>query len=243
MTTRGRPGHVEPVRTAEHARPDHFLLHLSDTHLLSPGGSCTDRVAAGAQPPAHLRRPRGLGHPAGGDRLHRGPRGPRRGRGVPASCRASSSRPPSASARRSSGAWATTTTAATFRQGLFGQVGSAKPGRPRLRRATASGSSPSTPPCPATTRRALRRPARLAGGGAGQPGAARHDPRAAPPAAALHPGPRRARSSCATSTSSARCVEGSDVRSILAGHLHFSTNGTSPASPSRSRRRPATRRT
>ena len=33
------------VRTAEHARPDHFLLHLSDTHLLVPGGRLYDAIA------------------------------------------------------------------------------------------------------------------------------------------------------------------------------------------------------
>jgi 3',5'-cyclic AMP phosphodiesterase CpdA len=30
---------------AEHARPDHFLLHLSDTHLLQPGGRLYDEIA------------------------------------------------------------------------------------------------------------------------------------------------------------------------------------------------------
>ena len=33
------------TRTAEHARPDHFLLHLSDTHLLTPGGRLYDAIA------------------------------------------------------------------------------------------------------------------------------------------------------------------------------------------------------
>ncbi len=33
------------ARTAEHARPDHFLLHLSDTHLLVPGGRLYDAIA------------------------------------------------------------------------------------------------------------------------------------------------------------------------------------------------------
>ncbi len=33
-------------RTAEHPRPDHFLLHLSDTHLLGGGGSLYDTVDA-----------------------------------------------------------------------------------------------------------------------------------------------------------------------------------------------------
>ena len=32
-------------RTAEHPRPDHFLLHISDTHLLADGGRLYDRVA------------------------------------------------------------------------------------------------------------------------------------------------------------------------------------------------------
>ncbi|MBC7441527.1 MAG: phosphodiesterase [Ramlibacter sp.] len=32
------------IRTAEYPRPDHFLLHLSDTHLLADGGRLYDRV-------------------------------------------------------------------------------------------------------------------------------------------------------------------------------------------------------
>src|ERR1700709_1951472 len=45
MTTRGRSGHVESVRTAEHARPDHFLLHLSDPPLLSEEGKLYGSVS------------------------------------------------------------------------------------------------------------------------------------------------------------------------------------------------------
>lgn len=40
------------IRSAEHPRPDHFLLHISDTHLLADGGRLYDRVAS----EAHLRR-------------------------------------------------------------------------------------------------------------------------------------------------------------------------------------------
>lgn len=32
------------IRVAEYPRPDHFLVHLSDTHLLAPGGQLYDRV-------------------------------------------------------------------------------------------------------------------------------------------------------------------------------------------------------
>lgn len=39
-------------RSAEHPRPDHFLLHISDTHLLAGGGSLYDRVPS----EQHLRR-------------------------------------------------------------------------------------------------------------------------------------------------------------------------------------------
>ncbi|WP_206448057.1 metallophosphoesterase [Agrococcus sp. KRD186] len=39
-------------RSAEHPRPDHFLLHISDTHLLAGGGRLYDRVPS----EAHLRR-------------------------------------------------------------------------------------------------------------------------------------------------------------------------------------------
>lgn len=34
------------IRTAEYPRPDHFLLHISDTHLLAGGGRLYDRVAS-----------------------------------------------------------------------------------------------------------------------------------------------------------------------------------------------------
>ncbi|GLI26810.1 3',5'-cyclic adenosine monophosphate phosphodiesterase CpdA [Agromyces rhizosphaerae] len=40
------------TRTAEYPRPDHFLLHISDTHLLSGGGSLYDRVPS----ERHLRQ-------------------------------------------------------------------------------------------------------------------------------------------------------------------------------------------
>ena len=44
LSSRGAEGSA-PARTAEHARPDHFLLHLSDTHLLVPGGRLYDAIA------------------------------------------------------------------------------------------------------------------------------------------------------------------------------------------------------
>jgi 3',5'-cyclic AMP phosphodiesterase CpdA len=34
------------IRAAEYPRPDHFLLHISDTHLLAGGGRLYDRVAS-----------------------------------------------------------------------------------------------------------------------------------------------------------------------------------------------------
>ncbi|WP_353808553.1 phosphodiesterase [Agromyces sp. SYSU T00194] len=40
------------TRTAEYPRPDHFLLHISDTHLLAGGGSLYDRVPS----ERHLRQ-------------------------------------------------------------------------------------------------------------------------------------------------------------------------------------------
>lgn len=40
------------IRSAEHPRPNHFLLHISDTHLLAGGGSLYDRVPS----EEHLRR-------------------------------------------------------------------------------------------------------------------------------------------------------------------------------------------
>lgn len=44
LSSRGADG-SDTARTAEHGRPDHFLLHLSDTHLLIPGGRLYDRIA------------------------------------------------------------------------------------------------------------------------------------------------------------------------------------------------------
>jgi len=40
------------IRSAEHPRPNHFLLHISDTHLLAGGRSLYDRVPS----EQHLRR-------------------------------------------------------------------------------------------------------------------------------------------------------------------------------------------
>lgn len=45
-------GSIVTSRSAEHPRPDHFLLHISDTHLLAGGGRLYDRVAS----EEHLRR-------------------------------------------------------------------------------------------------------------------------------------------------------------------------------------------
>lgn len=44
MSSTGAAG-SDTGRTSEHARPDHFLLHLSDTHLLIPGGRLYDAIA------------------------------------------------------------------------------------------------------------------------------------------------------------------------------------------------------
>lgn len=45
-------GRIVTNRAAEHPRPDHFLLHISDTHLLAGGGRLYDRVPS----EEHLRR-------------------------------------------------------------------------------------------------------------------------------------------------------------------------------------------
>ena len=45
-------GRIVSTRAAEHPRPDHFLLHISDTHLLAGGGRLYDRVPS----EEHLRR-------------------------------------------------------------------------------------------------------------------------------------------------------------------------------------------
>jgi Icc protein len=39
-------GRIVTTRTAEYPRPDHFLLHISDTHVLAGGGKLYDRVAS-----------------------------------------------------------------------------------------------------------------------------------------------------------------------------------------------------
>ncbi|RXZ72592.1 phosphodiesterase [Agromyces albus] len=39
-------GRIVTTRTAEYPRPDHFLLHISDTHLLAGGGLLYDRVTS-----------------------------------------------------------------------------------------------------------------------------------------------------------------------------------------------------
>ena len=39
-------GRSVTTRTAEYPRPDHFLLHISDTHLLAGGGLLYDRVSS-----------------------------------------------------------------------------------------------------------------------------------------------------------------------------------------------------
>ena len=39
-------GPIVTSRTAEYPRPDHFLLHISDTHVLAGGGKLYDRVAS-----------------------------------------------------------------------------------------------------------------------------------------------------------------------------------------------------
>ncbi len=45
-----------PLRTAEHPRPDHFLLHLSDTHLLAPRDGAPGRLYDRVDSAAHLAR-------------------------------------------------------------------------------------------------------------------------------------------------------------------------------------------
>lgn len=45
-------GRIVTTRSAEHPRPDHFLLHISDTHLLAGAGQLYDRVPS----ETHLRR-------------------------------------------------------------------------------------------------------------------------------------------------------------------------------------------
>lgn len=45
-------GRIVTTHVAEHPRPEHFLLHISDTHLLAGGGQLYDRVPS----ERHLRR-------------------------------------------------------------------------------------------------------------------------------------------------------------------------------------------
>ena len=77
----------------------------------------------------------------------------------------------------------------------------------------------------APPRRDRRRAARLARRGARDPRAARHDPRHAPPAGAERARPRRG-GGAARPAGLAEVVDGSDIRSIIAGHLHYSSTAT-----------------
>jgi Icc protein len=224
MTTRGRSGHVEPVRTAEHARPDHFLLHLSDTHLLSDEGKLygsvspdttlkrifTDLEAAGTRPEAIVFT---------GDLADLGQ----------ASAYRELKRIVEPAARRLGAQviWCMGNhdDRATFRRVLFGQVGSAKPvdrvyDVHGLRVITLDTSVPGfhwgalsgiqldwlaeelAEPAPHGTILALH-----------------HPPLPCIQDLAVLVELREQREL-------AEVVEGSDVRAILAGHLHFSTSGT-----------------
>ena len=235
---------VTDLRIAEHPRPDHFLLHLSDTHLLVTDGrlygSSVDSVATCGGSPTSSRRParaprrssspatsptrrrRGVRHAP----LHRraGRRAPRRpGHLVHGQPRRPRHVPPE----------------------LLGEQGSYRAGRPRLRR--------QRPPHHHAGHVRARPPPRRASPARSWTGSPRCSPRPRPhgtilalhhPPRALRPGPRGRWWSCATSSASPQVVEGSDVRSIIAGHVHYlDDRARSRASPSPSPRPPATRRT
>ncbi len=76
----------------------------------------------------------------------------------------------------------------------------------------------------------------------GHPRPGRHHPGPAPPAGALGPGPRRA-GGAAGPGGLAGVLRNSDVRAILGGHLHYSTTATFAGIPVSVAQPPATRRT
>ncbi len=223
MTTRGHAGHVEPVRTAEHARPDHFLLHLSDTHLLAPGGQLYGSVS----PDATLRRLFADLEAAGtrpeaivftGDLADLGE----------ASAYRALKRIVEPAARHLGAQviWCMGNhdDRATFRRVLFGQVGSSKPvdrvyDVHGLRVITMDTSVPGF------------HWGALSGAQLDWLAEELADPAPHGTILALHHPPLPCIQDLAVlvelreQRELAEVVEGSDVRAILAGHLHFSTNG------------------
>jgi 3',5'-cyclic AMP phosphodiesterase CpdA len=224
MTTRGRSGHVDPVRTAEHARPDHFLLHLSDTHLLSGEGRLygsvspdvtlkrlfADLEAAGTRPEAIVFT---------GDLADLGE----------ASAYRALKRIVEPAARRLGAQviWCMGNhdDRATFRRVLFGQVGSTKPvdrvyDVNGLRVITMDTSVPGF------------HWGALSGVQLDWLAEELADPAPHGTILALHHPPLPCIQDLAVlvelreQRELAEVIAGSDVRSILAGHLHFSTNGT-----------------
>jgi 3',5'-cyclic AMP phosphodiesterase CpdA len=224
MTTRGGSGHAEPVRTAEHARPDHFLLHLSDTHLLSDHGKLygsvspdvtlkrifTDLEAAGTRPEAIVLT---------GDLADLGQ----------ASAYRELKRIVEPAARRLGAQviWCMGNhdDRATFRQVLFGQAGSAKPvdrvyDVHGLRVITLDTSVPGFHWGSLSGRQLDWLAEELA------------EPAPHGTILALHHPPLPCIQDLAVLVELREqhelreVVEGSDVRAILAGHLHFSTSGT-----------------
>ena len=215
------------MRTAEYPRPDHFLLHISDTHLLAGGGRLYDRVASeqhlrtlfeefeasGARPEAIVFTGdlADLGEPDAYDRIRAHRRARRR----------------RASARRSSGSWATTTTARRSAAACSASpLGGYRAGRSRRRAQRPAASSRSTRPCPGTTTARSRPPSST-----GSPRSSR-SPAPHGTILAMHHPPvpsvldLAARVELRDQAGLAEVLEGTDVRAIIAGHLHYSTIAT-----------------
>ena len=233
------------MRTAEYAAPERVLLHLSDTHLRAAGSRLFDLVDARD----HLARALTVIESSGispdgivftGDLVDLG-----EGRGVLGAARA----------RR----------ALRGAPGHPGVLGHGQPRRPRavprracstrlrmprphpstgvdeldgLRLVTLDTSVPGAPP-----RRAPRRPARVARRRAVHARTARHDPRDAPPARAERPRRSPRASSCAISPAWPGCCAAPMCARSSPGTCTIRRSRRSPASPSRSRHRPATPRT
>ena len=211
------------IQLGQHAPPTHVIAHISDTHFLGGGKrrstarSTPTATSPGARAARTVRRaPEAIV-------VHRRPGRPRRAGRLRAPQGASSSRPPSGWARSSSGSWATTTSARRSRRVLFGAETDATAG-PRLRRRTACASSRSTRPCPATTTASSPTPSSTGCATNSRPRrrdgtllALHHPPIPSPieimAIIELQDQPRLA-----------DVIRGTDVRGILAGHLHYSTS-------------------
>ena len=231
------------ARIAEYPRPSHFLVHLSDTHLITGDGLLYDAVDADA----HLRRIfdefEQAGRATGSHRLHRRPRRQGRPGGLRQAAFDRRAGRRNGSAPSSSGCMGNHDNRAAFRSELLDLRPVDGGDRPCPRRQRPAGDRPRLDGARRPLRRGHGRPAGLARGGARHPRAARHDPRHAPSA-----GPERARPRRLGRAARPGLARRGRSRARMCAASSPDTSTTrrtrpSRASRSRSPRRPATRRT